>query len=44
MLKQNAESGMKAIRLTGELLNTAINEENERTKEDIIKKICNASF
>lgn len=40
MLKQNAESGMKAIRLTGELLNTAIEEENDQTKEGIIKKFA----
>jgi len=38
MLKQDAESGMKAIRLTGELLNKVIDEENEQKKGVLIKK------
>ena len=38
MLKQDAESGMKAIRLTGELLNKVIDEENEQKKGELIKK------
>ncbi|WP_431026836.1 DNA alkylation repair protein [Lysinibacillus sp. LZ02] len=40
-LKQDAESGMKAIRLTGELLDKAIDEGNEQKREYFIKKFSN---
>lgn len=41
MKKQKVESGMKAIRLTGELLYQAINEENEKKRKDTIGKLSN---
>ncbi|WP_017473121.1 DNA alkylation repair protein [Amphibacillus jilinensis] len=41
MKKQKVESGMKAIRLTGELLYQAINEENEKKRKDTIGTLSN---
>lgn len=39
--KNEAETGMKAIRMTGALLDIAIIEENDNTKEDVTAKCSN---
>ncbi|MBM7675694.1 hypothetical protein [Gracilibacillus alcaliphilus] len=38
MQKQKAESGMKAIRLTGELLYQAIHQKDEQTQGEVIQR------
>ncbi|MEK7015969.1 DNA alkylation repair protein [Bacillus sp. FSL R9-9410] len=39
--KQNVETGMKVIRITGTLLDEIILKENERNKEDVLLKLSN---
>ncbi|PGZ06977.1 DNA alkylation repair protein, partial [Bacillus thuringiensis] len=39
--KQNVETGMKVIRITGTLLDEIILKENEGNKEDVLLKLSN---
>lgn len=41
MVNQNAESGMKAIRLTGEWLHKVIYEESDQKKKDVTRELSN---